>query len=46
MINFFFYDCTNYYFEIEGEDGIKRYGKSLIVKSLFTVVMPDLIRKK
>ena len=23
-----FYDCTNYYFEIEDEDGIKRYGKS------------------
>lgn len=23
-----FYDCTNYYFEIEQEDGIKRYGKS------------------
>ena len=23
-----YYDCTNYYFEIEQEDGIKRYGKS------------------
>ena len=23
-----FYDCTNYYFEIEDEDGIKKYGKS------------------
>lgn len=23
-----YYDCTNYYFEIEGEDGIKKYGKS------------------
>lgn len=23
-----FYDCTNYYFEIEQEDGIKKYGKS------------------
>ena len=23
-----FYDCTNYYFEIEQEDGIKTYGKS------------------
>lgn len=23
-----YYDCTNYYFEIEEEDGIKRYGKS------------------
>lgn len=22
-----YYDCTNYYFEIEQEDGIKRYGK-------------------
>lgn len=23
-----YYDCTNYYFEIEEEDGIKKYGKS------------------
>lgn len=23
-----YYDCTNFYFEIEQEDGIKRYGKS------------------
>lgn len=23
-----YYDCTNYYFEIESEDGIKKYGKS------------------
>lgn len=23
-----YYDCTNYYFEIEEENGIKRYGKS------------------
>ena len=23
-----YYDCTNYYFEIEEEDGLKRYGKS------------------
>lgn len=23
-----YYDCTNYYFEIEEEDGIRRYGKS------------------
>lgn len=23
-----YYDCTNYYFEIEQEDGIKKYGKS------------------
>lgn len=23
-----YYDCTNYYFEIETEDGIKKYGKS------------------
>lgn len=23
-----FYDCTNYYFEIEQEDGFKKYGKS------------------
>lgn len=23
-----YYDCTNYYFEIEEEDGIKHYGKS------------------
>lgn len=23
-----YYDCSNYYFEIEQEDGIKRYGKS------------------
>ena len=23
-----YYDCTNYYFEIEQEDGIRRYGKS------------------
>ena len=23
-----FYDCTNYYFEIEQEDGYKKYGKS------------------
>lgn len=23
-----YYDCTNYFFEIEQEDGIKRYGKS------------------
>lgn len=23
-----FYDCTNYYFEIEQENGIKKYGKS------------------
>lgn len=23
-----YYDCTNYYFEIEDEDGIKKYGKS------------------
>ena len=23
-----YYDCTNYYFEIEQEDGAKRYGKS------------------
>lgn len=23
-----FYDCTNYFFEIEDEDGIKKYGKS------------------
>lgn len=23
-----YYDCTNYYFEIEAEDGIKKYGKS------------------
>lgn len=23
-----YYDCTNYYFEIEQEDGLKRYGKS------------------
>lgn len=23
-----FYDCTNYYFEIEQEDGAKKYGKS------------------
>ena len=23
-----YYDCTNYYFEIEDEDGIRRYGKS------------------
>ena len=23
-----YYDCTNYYFEIEEEDGMKRYGKS------------------
>ena len=23
-----FYDCTNYYFEIEQDDGIKKYGKS------------------
>lgn len=23
-----YYDCTNYYFEIEDEDGYKRYGKS------------------
>lgn len=22
-----YYDCTNYYFEIEAEDGIKKYGK-------------------
>lgn len=22
-----YYDCTNYYFEIEVEDGIKKYGK-------------------
>ena len=24
-----YYDCTNYYFEIEQEDGNKKYGKSL-----------------
>ena len=23
-----FYDCTNYYFELEQEDGLKQYGKS------------------
>lgn len=23
-----YYDCTNYYFEIEQEDGLKKYGKS------------------
>ena len=23
-----YYDCTNYYFEIEEEDGLKQYGKS------------------
>lgn len=23
-----YYDCTNYYFEIEAEDGMKKYGKS------------------
>ena len=23
-----YYDCTNYYFEIEEEDGLKRYGRS------------------
>lgn len=23
-----YYDCTNYYFEIEREDGLRRYGKS------------------
>ena len=23
-----YYECTNYYFEIEAEDGIKKYGKS------------------
>lgn len=23
-----YYDCTNYYFEIKAEDGIKKYGKS------------------
>ena len=23
-----YYDCTNYYFEIEDEDGLKQYGKS------------------
>ncbi len=23
-----YYDCTNYYFEIEQEDGSKKYGKS------------------
>lgn len=23
-----YYDCTNYYFEIEEEDGVKQYGKS------------------
>lgn len=23
-----YYDCTNYYFEIESEDGMKKYGKS------------------
>lgn len=23
-----YYDCTNYYFEIEDEDGMKKYGKS------------------
>lgn len=23
-----YYDCANYYFEIEAEDGIKKYGKS------------------
>lgn len=23
-----YYDCTNYYFEIEQEDGVKKYGKS------------------
>ena len=23
-----YYDCSNYYFEIEQEDGIKKYGKS------------------
>jgi transposase len=26
--NILYYDCTNYYFEIECEDGIKQYGKS------------------
>lgn len=26
--NVLYYDCTNYYFEIECEDGIKQYGKS------------------
>lgn len=24
-----YYDCTNYYFETEAEDGIKKYGKSM-----------------
>ena len=23
-----YYDCSNYYFEIEQEDGSKKYGKS------------------
>ena len=23
-----YYDCTNYYFEIEEEDDLRRYGKS------------------
>ena len=22
-----YYDCTNYYFKIEAEDGMKKYGK-------------------
>ena len=25
---FLYYDCTNYYFEVEQEDGMKKYGKS------------------
>lgn len=27
-VSILYYDCTNYYFEIEEEDSIKRYGKS------------------
>ena len=39
-----YYDCTNYYFEIEQEDGDKKYGKSkehrpnpIIQMGLFTM---------
>ena len=28
MDRILYYDCTNYYFEIEQEDGDKKYGKS------------------
>ena len=24
-----YYDCTNYYFKIEAEDGMKKYGKKI-----------------